>query len=582
VYGRRHGHGHHHRAHLTSLAELASTRRVITSHDLNGHDAALPHPFVGLSPRLVIDALARWVGQGALHPRSLAVPLAGLLKESAQIALGRSNRTPDPSDRRFTHEAWHSAWYRRLMQQYLALCAATNATVARMELDAQSAERARFSLSLFTESVAPTNSLITNPAALERAVQTRGRSLLQGVVHLADDVVRNGANPAVGDRRAHHVGETLAMTPGGVVMRTDVCELLQYQSTTARVSQTPVLIVPSPVNKFYLLDLSPGRSLVEYAVDHGLQVFSMSWRNVSSNERDWSLETYAQAMLDALRTTADIAQSPVHTLNVCAAGSIASAVLAVLPALGEEELVDTATFVVSARDNSFPTTLGSFATTRAAEFAVRRSRRRGTVPASQISRAFAWMRPREQFWTPVVNHYLLGLDLPVSDMSAWTMDATNLPAALHADFAGIVTKNLLVTPSGVSLWGHPVDLAAVENEVYELGAQGDHVVPWQACHISARHFSSPVTFVVASGGHVQSLINPPGHPRSRYWTGGSVRGNPDKWFANADEHIGTWWDHWLTWLASRTGPMRDAPAALGNFANPPIGPAPGEYVRHQA
>jgi polyhydroxyalkanoate synthase len=389
--------------------------------------------------------------------------------------------------------------------------------------------------------------------------------------------------PAVARPGILSVGSDLAVTAGAVVHRHPMYELIQYSPQTNRVRAVPLLVVASPINKYYFLDLAPGRSLIEYAVRRGIQCFAISWRNPTAAQRDWTLASYADAVDDASRVIAAISRSDeTNVVGVCAGGSITAAWLGARAARHETRTPAT-TMLVAGIDTSWPSLFGALATRGTIAASLRRARRNGVFGGRDISRTFAWSRPNELVWNLWVHNYLLGHEPPTTDILAWNADLTNLPAGLHADLIRILADNSLAEPGGVAVGGTPVDLAKIDSDVYVLGALADHIVPWQACYQSAQLFTGHTRFVAASGGHIQSLVNPPGNPRSRYRTGDDdLPDDPEMWMRSATEHAGTWWDDWLDWLEARSGATKAAPARLGARSHPPLGSAPGRYVHQRA
>jgi polyhydroxyalkanoate synthase len=469
--------------------------------------------------------------------------------------------------------------WRRVAQSYLATRDGVLGSVDQLGLDAKSAARARFALGQVVEAVAPTNSLLGNPAALKRARATRGRSLVDGGRHLLHDVVRNGGMPSQVDTRPFRVGETVAVTPGAVVHRTAMFELIQYRPTTPRVADRPTVVIPPQINRFYFLDMAPGRSFVEYAVGRGIQTFVISWRNPGPDERDWGLDDYATACIEAMEVAAAVTRSDrVNVVGFCAGGMTESAVLAHLAATGRD-LVEAATLAVTMIDSEVTSTLNMFASERTVRTAIAGSRRKGILDGGSLSRVFAWVRPNDLIWNYWVANYLLGHNPPAFDVLAWNADATNLPAALHAEFMHMWIDNALVHRGLVAVLGTPVDLATVKQDVYVVGARTDHLVPWQSAYAATRVFGGHVRYVLSNSGHIQALINPPGNPKASYHRNDETPDDPDEWLAGAERVADSWWVDWADWTLARSGELRARPRTLGSRAHPRTAEAPGRYVR---
>lgn len=540
------------------------------------------NPLVAMDRSQIVAAAGRLAARAVLQPAAPLRRSLGFLREVGEVLVGRSTRAPEASDRRFADPTFRDhPLYRRWMQGYLAWRAAFQGLVDDVELDAKSRERARFAVTLFTEALAPTNTLVGNPAAVKRAFETGGASLWRGVGKLVRDLFENDAMPSQVDKRPFRVGENLAATPGQVVFKNEVLELIQYAPRTPQVHERPILLVPPQINKFYILDLAAGRSLVEHVLVEGVQAFAVSWRNPTPAQREWALATYVAALVEATDAVREITGS--ETLNVlgaCAGGITTAVLLAVLAARGDGRVV-SATFPVTLLDLAVPSMVGMFASEKTVASSIQRSARKGILSGSEMGRVFAWLRPNDLVWNYWVNNYLLGEEPPAFDLLYWNNDSTNLPAALHAEFLDMFLHNTLAERASLSVLDAPVDLSRVTCDVYAIGALTDHITPWQGCYQTPRLFGGKGTFVASNGGHIQALVNPPNNLKSRFFTNPKLGADPKAWLEGAQEHKGSWWVHWTDWLAKRSGAKRDAPARLGSDAHPPTTPAPGRYV-HQS
>lgn len=542
-------------------------------------DAVLgANPFVRVDPTETLAATGKVAARALTRPRFLWRKARALAAESRAILAGDAE-TAVPRDRRFADPTWQTnSFYRRWMQAYLVLERELKSLPDEVSIEGKDADKARFLLSLLADAVAPTNLLVGNPAALRRARETRGRSLVAGARNLVDDLRRNGGMPSMVDTEPFRLGETTAVSPGAVVYRTDVLELIQYQPTTSQVLRHPLVVVPPQINKFYILDLAPGRSLVEHAVSRGQQLFMISWRNPGIEHREWDLTRYVEETEQALAVARRITRAPsVSVLGACSGGITAATMLAHLS--GRRGVrVDSLTFLVTVLDTEAPSMLTMFGTDQAVARAIRRSRRRGLLEGKELARAFAWLRPNDLVWSYWVNNYLLGNDPPAFDVLAWNADSTNLPAGLHVDFLRMLAANALAHPNSFEIGRIPIDLRKVALDSYVVGALTDHITPWKACYRTPFLLGGEAQFVLSSSGHIQALVNPPGNPKSRFLTNPALPEDPDEWLAAAVEQQGTWWDHWLDWLAQRSGAERRAPRRLGSTSYPPLDPAPGLYV----
>jgi polyhydroxyalkanoate synthase len=533
----------------------------------------------------VLAAAARLARAAASRPPPVLRNWLGLAGQWSRVALGMSDVSPDPGDRRFADEAFtRSALYRRWAQAYLAWNRSVHQLVDELDLDDKSRLRAHFVAGLLTEAAAPTNTLLGNPAALREAARTRGASLRDGFRHYLHDLRVNGGMPSTVDTRPFEVGQTLATTPGAVVWRSEVLELLQYEPLGKDVYQRPLLVVPPQINRYYVLDLAPDRSLVDAARAAGHQVFMVSWRNPGPAQRAWNLDTYVAAVVQALEVALRITgQADLNLLGVCAGGITSTAMAGHLAATGDRRL-HSLTLLVTALDWDAPSTLGTLSSSAAIEASIRRSQTRGIVGGRELNATFAWLRPNDLVWNYWANNYLMGRNPPAFDILAWNADATNLPAGLHADFLRLSSGNLLARPGQLEVLGSKVDLAAVTADAYIVGGLTDHIIPWQGCYRSLDLLGGSAEFVLCGSGHVQTLVAPPDNPKARYFTGpgsGAVDRPTDAeaWKAAATEHRGSWWGHWLDWLGVRSGARVDPPATLGSAEHPAQDPAPGSYVR---
>jgi polyhydroxyalkanoate synthase len=467
------------------------------------------------------------------------------------------------------------------MQSYLAWAQTLTTALADADVDWRDTERARFLLEILISGVSPTNFLAGNPAALKHAFETGGLSLAKGAKSLVSDVARNGGMPRTVDASGFTVGENLAATPGAVIYRDEVCEVLQYSPSTPETRTRPVLIVPPQINKYYFMDLAPGRSFVEYQVSQGLPIFVISWRSAGRDQADWDFDVYAAAVERVIDVVRDISGSDdVNLLALCAGGILTSAVLNHLAA-GSDSRVRSASFGVTLLDFSVQAPIGMFRTAPVLALARRKSRRAGVLDGSSLGAVFSWLRPNDLVWNYWVNNYLMGKDPPRFDILAWNADSTDLPAALHRQFLQIFERNVLAHPGELTVLDTPVDLRTITVDTYVTGATTDHLTPWRACYETTQLFSGKSTFVLSNAGHIASLINPPGNPKAHYFAGPEPVRDPDDWLARAERQPGTWWDHWSAWIKDedRSGAERRAPTKLGSRRHPPLEPAPGAYVR---
>ena len=538
-----------------------------------------PNPFVGLRPQDVASALWGVAGEAWRRPRALVGEFVELLKETVTILGGSSALAPAAGDRRFQDATWRdNPLYRSGLQLYLAWARALGGLVDGLGLDPGDAERARFSVSLLIDALAPTNALLSNPAALKRAIDTRGMSLFAGGRNLLHDLIGNDGMPAQVDKAAFQVGKTLGLSKGAVVLRTPVLELIQYAPRAAAVFTRPLLIVPPQINKFYLFDLAPGRSVIEFLARNGVQVFAVSWRNPTEAERDWSMDTYVAALLEAIDAVRDVTGSTdVNLAGACSGAMTTAALLGHLAATGDAR-VHAATLMVMVLDRAEDSQLGLFATPETIAAAKAASQLKGVLAGAEMGRMFAWLRPNDLVWNYWVNNYLLGNAPPAIDLLYWNNDSTRLPARFHAQLLDLFVDDLFRRPGALTVLGTPIDLAKVACDKYVVAGVTDHITPWPAGYRAARLFGGTTDFVLSSSGHIQSILNPPGNAKAKYLVNSGAPDDPQEWLKGAATCPGSWWIHWHEWLAARSGNLLPAPDRLGSDRFPPLADAPGTYV----
>jgi len=538
-----------------------------------------PNPFIGLRPQDIFAA-AQQIGAQALRQPTLALEQeAALVRELLSVLSGDSKLAPPVADKRFSDSAWRdNPFYRVYLQGYMAWGRALMGFVERSALDPKTKERANFVVSLVTDALAPTNTLLGNPAALKKIIDSGGASLVAGLQNMLADLTKNKGMPAQVDKRAFRVGENLALSAGAVVFRNDLLELIQYAPSTPDVYQRPHLIVPPQINKFYIFDLSPGKSIVEYLVKNRFQVFVVSWRNPTPAQRDWDMQTYVAALLEAIEAIRDIAQAEdVNLHGACSGAMTLSALLGNLAAQ-RRRLVNAATLMVAVLDSTAQSQLGLFATPEAISAAKQNSATKGVLEGQEMGRVFAWMRPNDLVWNYWVSNYLMGNSPPAFDILYWNNDTTRLAAKFHAELLDIFAENRFTKPGAIRILDAPIDLSKVDCDKFVVAGVTDHITPWKGVYNTARIFGGTTEFVLSSSGHIQSLINPPGNPKAKFYRNPQLPLDPEQWLAKAQPTSGSWWEHWRQWLEARSGHLRAAPQSLGSERNRPAEKAPGTYV----
>ncbi|RJG09063.1 class II poly(R)-hydroxyalkanoic acid synthase [Pseudomonas cavernicola] len=534
---------------------------------------------VGLRGRNLFSALRTLALQGLrqpIHSTRHALALGGQL---GRVLLGDTPHKPNPQDTRFSDPSWHlNPFYRRGLQAYLAWQQQLNAWVDESNLAADDQARARFILALLGDALSPSNHPL-NPLAIKELLNTGGASLFKGIGHLLDDLLHNGGMPSQVSKQAFEVGRNIATTPGAVVFRNELLELIQYQPMSEKQYARPLLIVPPQINKYYIFDLSAEKSFVQYALKNGLQVFILSWRNPDARHREWGLSSYVQALEEALDVTRAISGSKeVHLMGACAGGLTIAALQGHLQAKRQLRKVASATYQVSLLDSQVDSPAMLFADEQTLEAAKRRSYQQGVLDGRDMAKVFAWMRPNDLIWNYWVNNYLLGKQPPAFDILYWNNDNTRLPAALHGDLLDFIKLNPLSHAGGLEVCGTPIDLQKVTVDSFSIAGINDHITPWSTVYRSTLLLGGERRFLLSNSGHIQSILNPPGNPKANYLENGKLSSDPRAWYFDAQKHDGSWWPEWLGWIQARSGEQRAALLALGNQSHPPMEAAPGTYV----
>ena len=531
----------------------------------------------------------RFAAALASRPGLVAGQASNLAAELARVAGGGSAIAPGAKDRRFTDPAWTgNPVLHRVMQAYLATGAAARDLVEAAPLDWRDAERMRFVVGNLVDALAPSNSLLLSPEAWKAAIDSGGGSIVTGARHLADDLASPPRVPSMVPPDAFTVGTDLAASPGAVVLRTPVYELIQYQPATETVRELPLLIVPPTINKYYILDLAPGRSMIEYLTAQGQQVFVMSWRNPDERHAAWGLGKYTEAIIEALQAVAGICPADaVHLLAACSGGILASLTAAVLAdrsraaagAADDNPRLASLTLLVTMLDQARTDAVGALVDESTAQAAIAASARKGYLDGRRLAEIFAWLRPGDLIWNYWVNNYLLGREPARFDILFWNADTTRMTAGLHRDFVHAALDNGLASPGGLTVLGTEIDLSRVDLDSYVVAGVADHICPWQSCYRSAQLLGGKPRFVLSSSGHIAALVNPADNKKSGYQVSDDVTADAESWQRTAPAERGSWWPDYASWLGARSGGQVPAPPELGDKHYPVIEPAPGSYVR---
>jgi polyhydroxyalkanoate synthase len=504
-------------------------------------------------------------------------------------ALGGSTTPPGDvetqgkNDRRFSAPAWREQPYFAFLKDAYLLYAEYLTDLASLaQLPPADKQRFEFAVRQYLDAIAPTNYPATNPEVLKRALETEGASLLQGFANLVADAQKGRIT--MSDERAFAVGRNLAVTPGSVVFRNELIELIQYDATTPTVYHRPLVIVPPCINKYYILDMRPENSFVRHAVAQGHTVFMISWRNVPQALGQLTWDDYlTDGVLTAFRIAQQIAASKtINALGFCVGGTMLACALGVLESRGDTS-VASATYLTTMLDYSDPGEIAVYISREslaAREPAFLAGQR---VHGNELASAFASLRANELVWSYVVNNYLKGQTPPAFDLLYWNGDSTNLPGPMYDYYVKeMYIENRLRVPGALLMAGAPIDLGALAMPAYVYASREDHIVPWRTAYRTTSLLGSDVTFVLGSSGHIAGVVNPVTSSRRNYWTGETLPEDPDQWFRDSQSHPGSWWPHWYAWLAPHGGKRQPAPRAVGNAKYPPQSRAPGSYVLEPA
>lgn len=543
-----------------------------------------------LDPIGFVPALAGAARALATHPGTAAkVGLGWGLDASRAGAVGALRAvgatTAGPAvlperDPRYKDPVWEeNAWYWLCRQEYALLAARLRELAGGLELEPVTRRKIDFLVAQLIEAAAPPNWPAGSPGMVKKAFETGGRSLVRGARNALRDLVQNGGLPRQNTPGDFVVGEDLAATPGKVVFRNRLIELIQYAPQTPTVHEIPLLMSPPWINKFYIMDLAPQRSLVEWAVQHGHTVFMISYRDPDSSLRDLTMSDYLRegpvAALDAVQ---EITGAPkVNVAGLCLGGTLAASLLAWFAARGEDR-VHSLTLMNTMLDFTKPGQLGVFTDEATVDRLERTMRKDGYLPASSMKRTFDLLRATDLLWNYVEVNWLQGGDPVPFDMLTWNGDSTRMPAEMQAEYLRALYIRNELAEGKFELAGERLDLQHVVQDAYVITAERDHIAPWESVYLGARKLGGTVRFVLSNSGHIAGVVNPPS-PKSRHWftESSELPASAQQWRDDATEQRASWWEDWANW-AEEHGGDKIAPPSLGSDAHPPLGDAPGTYV----
>jgi polyhydroxyalkanoate synthase subunit PhaC len=531
----------------------------------------------------LLDTAAKLFDRAFRNPAAMAEEGAQLAQELQKIANGNSAWTPQRNDKRFNDPAWtENTFYKGMLQGYMAWSQSLQNFAEKAGFEAKETGRAKFLLSQVSEALAPTNFLFSNPSAIKAAIDSGGKTLLDGYQNFLEDAVEGRPVPSQVDFRSFKVGENLAVTPGDVVMRHEMFELIQYAPQTEGVWHRPILFVPSIINKYYAFDLAPGRSLFEFLVKSGFTLFSMVFRNPKPEHDHWGMEAYVEAIDAAFRTVQEISgvEDP-HTIAVCGAAPLVVSLAGYYAALGERNIGSMTLFVAPLDTFGMTETpgLGTFVDSKLNDVVKRWPASKDRVSADELALLFAMLRPNDLIWSYWVNNYLLGRQPAAFDVLYWNADGTGMTAQFNRDFRNFVDENPLARSGAMTVKGTSIiDISKFDFDSYVIGAASDHICPWPTVYRSAQMLGERCQFVLGGSGHIQTIVCPPGNSKASYFTNPDNSSSPEEWLRTANRSKGTWWDHFSAWCGERSGSKEPAPSSPGSARHPSLGKAPGTYV----
>jgi polyhydroxyalkanoate synthase subunit PhaC len=540
------------------------------------------NPIVGLAREDLLGAVSVMLRETAAKPQTTMKHMRMFSDDVVNILTNKSELAPNPKDKRFLDPAWAAnPFYRMGMQYYLAAQNSVGRWIADLELDELERARANFVSGMIIDSLSPTNSLAGNPSAIKKALETGGGSLIKGLKNAYNDMVHNDGIVSQVDTRPFKIGGNIAISPGAVIHRNEIMELIQYQPTVDQVRQIPLLIIPPQINKAYINDLTPEKSIVKYELDNGIQPFLISWRNPQIEHREWGLDDYVDAIIEAMDVVTDVSGAKkINVAGACSGGITTATLLSKLKARGDDRVNSATLMVCVLQPERGDSEAGALVSDHGIQLARERSAKKGILEGSSLARTFAWLRPNDLVWNYVINNYLHGEDPPAFDILFWNNDATNLTASLHSDYLRVYEEQPFANPGASIIADHAVDLTKVDCDIFFLAGVTDHITPWKACYRSTQLFGAKnIEFVLSHSGHIQAILNPPGNPKAKFYrASGTPPKTPEGWLKGAEETAGSWWPYWIKWLQDHSGDLIAAPKSMGSKTHKPVGAAPGEYA----
>lgn len=510
--------------------------------------------------------------------QSMTAPVLQLFEPWLKMVPGAEAFTKPLTDKRFAGEAWKDPRFEGLARTYLATTEAMFKALDSVEMEDRNKAQWQFALRQITDAVSPSNTLLTNPEAIEKAMETGGASLVDGAKMFAEDLAKGRISQT--DMEAFTVGENVGTTKGSVIYRGDLFELIHYAPTTDEVYATPLVIIPPSINKYYILDLQPANSFVAHAVAAGHNVFLVSWRNVDESQQDKTWDDYIESILQAIDISNKVAGAEqAQVLGFCIGGTLLTSALAVATARGTKP-ASSLTLLTTLLDFSEPGEIGLLLSKDAVESQEASIGKGGVFEGKQLANVFSSLRANDLIWNYVTAGYLKGQAPPAFDILYWNADSSNLPGPMYCWYLrNMYLENNLKKPGGTTQAGVPVDLSTVDIPAFVFAAKEDHIVLWTSAYESSKLLGGDTKFVLGASGHIAGVVNPPAKKKRNYWLGEAPGADAEAWFEKAESVPGSWWPAWYEWLEARAGEKVPAPAAQGNEEFPVLEAAPGQYVK---
>ncbi len=542
-----------------------------------------------VDPASMNDALKDVMQELMTDPMRMTTWMSSLMMSEQAVAMNTMRRMQGEEiapvsamqgDKRFADPAWKTnPFLLGTVEQYLVRRQSALQVIDSSRLPEATRRKARFALTMMLDAIAPSNTPWMNPAVVKTAMESGGKSLVDGLQQFLDDVKNNGGYPKQVDSSPFTLGENMAATPGTVVFRNELIELIAYTPQTETVHERPLLCSPPWINKYYIMDLAPGRSFVEWAVKHGHQTFMISYRNPDETMRNFKMDDYLRlGLLTAIDEVLRITGAPdLNIAALCLGGTMSAIALSYLHTHGQAHKIASATFTNTLVDFSEPGDLGVFTDEKSVSQLEKTMNERGFLESSEMARTFDWMRANDLIWSYVVSNWYMGKKPPSFDILTWNGDSTRMPAAMHSQYLRSCYLNNEISKGTFTICDTPIDMSKVQTPLYVLGAEADHIAPWHTTYQTTQLTGGPAKYVLTNAGHIAGIVNPPGGGKAAHWTKSMVtKGeSPELWRASAEKKPGSWWEDWAVWAADYGGDQR-APYAI-----PEGEAAPGRYVRNE-